>query len=80
MIKWLYRFMTQGYTTLNRRIFFKLVLLIAVPNMLLVIMINQLMDKQIEQKIAELNNTLLVLEHATNREIGALFNDQSNSD
>ncbi|SFL55529.1 Histidine kinase-, DNA gyrase B-, and HSP90-like ATPase [Paenibacillus sp. 1_12] len=75
MFKWIYVFLTQGYKTLNRGIFFKLVLLIAVPNMLMVIMINQLMDKQIEQKIAELNNTLLVLEHATNREIGALFND-----
>jgi two-component system sensor histidine kinase YesM len=75
MIKRLYGFLTQGYKTLNRRIFFKLVLLIAVPNMLLVVMINQLMEKQIEQKIEELNNTLLVLEHATNREIGALFND-----
>jgi two-component system sensor histidine kinase YesM len=75
MFKRLYGFLTQGYKTLNRRIFFKLVLLIAVPNMLLVIMINQLMDKQIEQKAEELNNTLLVLEHATNREIGALFND-----
>jgi two-component system sensor histidine kinase YesM len=75
MFKRLYGFLTQGYKTLNRRIFFKLVLLIAVPNMLLVLMINQLMEKQIEQKIEELNNTLLVLEHATNREIGALFND-----
>jgi two-component system sensor histidine kinase YesM len=75
MVKRLYGFLTQGYKTLNGRIFFKLVLLIAVPNMLLVVMINQLMEKQIDQKIEELNNTLFVLEHATNREIGALFND-----
>jgi two-component system sensor histidine kinase YesM len=75
MAKQLFRYLTQGYKTVNGRIFFKLVLLIAIPNILLVALFNQLMDKQIEQKIAELNNTLLVLEHAANREIGALFND-----
>jgi methyl-accepting chemotaxis protein len=75
MVKRLYGFLTRGYKTLNGRIFFKLVLLIAIPNLLLVFMINQLMEKQINQKMDELNNTLLVLEHATNREIGALIND-----
>ncbi|WP_165972315.1 sensor histidine kinase [Paenibacillus piri] len=75
MLKRLLRFCSGFYRTLKRKIFVKLILLIVIPNLLLLLIINQLMNKQIQQKIDEMDNTLYVLEHATSRELRALFND-----
>ncbi|WP_248930093.1 sensor histidine kinase [Paenibacillus hamazuiensis] len=67
--------LTSWYRTLSRRIFVKLILLIVIPNLLLLAIINQLMNKQIKQKTEEMDNTLYVLEHAASREIRAIFSD-----
>lgn len=75
MLNRLSRYLFQWYTTLNSKIFIKLILIISLPNLLLIAVIAQLMYDQIEQKEAEMNNTLYVLEHATSREIRAIFND-----
>lgn len=75
MLKPLFRHLSRWYTTLNSKIFIKLILIISVPNLLLIAVIAQLMSDQIEQKEAEMNNTLYVLEHAASREIRAIFND-----
>jgi two-component system sensor histidine kinase YesM len=65
----------QWFATLRRRIFLKLILMIAIPNLLLIVVITQLMSAQINNKINEMNDTLFVLEHAASREIRAIFND-----
>lgn len=59
--------------TMSRTIFTKLLLLLLVPNLLLVFVIQQLADRQIEQKEREIHDTLTGIEHAVNREISSLF-------
>ncbi|UUZ84956.1 hypothetical protein LJK88_15930 [Paenibacillus sp. P26] len=75
MLKRAMHFVTRWYRTLSRRIFVKLILLILIPNLLLLVIINELMNKQIQQKLSEMDNTLYVLEHATGRELRGLFGD-----
>ncbi|MCZ8516940.1 sensor histidine kinase [Paenibacillus filicis] len=75
MLNWALRFVTRWYRNLSRRIFVKLILLIVIPNLLLLVIINQLMNRQIQQKLSEMDNTLYVLEHATSRELRGLFGD-----
>ncbi|WP_259619981.1 cache domain-containing sensor histidine kinase [Paenibacillus doosanensis] len=58
---------------MSRTIFIKLLLLLLIPNLLLMFVIQQLTDRQVQQKASEIHNTLLGLEHAVNREIGSLF-------
>lgn len=74
MAKWL-KYVFQWFATLRRRIFLKLIFMIAIPNLLLIVVISQLMSDQINNKVKEMNDTLFVLEHATSREIRAIFND-----
>ncbi len=75
MLRKLFKFFLVGYKTLRRRIFVKLILIIILPNLLLLVIINQLMHNQIRQKMGEMDSTLIVLEHATSRELRAIFND-----
>lgn len=65
--------LNRWYNQMSRMIFTKLLLLLLIPNLLLVFVIQQLTDRQVEQKASEIHNTLLGLEHAVNREISALF-------
>lgn len=67
------RLLSRWYNTPPRTLFVKLLLLLLIPNLLLVFVIQQLMERQTEQKINEIRNMLVGLEHAANREIGALF-------
>jgi two-component system, sensor histidine kinase YesM len=75
MHKQLQRVIKKWYQTISRRIFIKLLLLLLIPNLLLVLFINQILERKSEQKMEEINSTLRVLEHAVNREISALFNN-----
>ncbi|WP_248924090.1 sensor histidine kinase [Paenibacillus hamazuiensis] len=73
MIERLRHFLNRSYNTLSRTIFVKLLLLLLIPNLLLVFVIQQLTDRQVEQKASEIQNTLVGLEHAVNREVSSLF-------
>ena len=73
MLNLLKKIINKWYKTISRKIFVKLLLLLLIPNLLLVLVINQLFERKSEQKIEEINSTLLVLGHAINREMSALF-------
>jgi len=65
----------KWFRTVSRRLFVKLLLFLVLPNLLLLAVIHQLMMKQAESKAAEMHHTLIVLEHATGREMSALFDN-----
>ncbi|SDD96345.1 HAMP domain-containing protein [Paenibacillus sp. UNCCL117] len=65
--------LNRWYNKMSRMIFTKLLLLLLIPNLLLVFVIQQLTDRQVEQKASEIQDTLLGLGHAVNREISSLF-------
>ncbi|SMP65289.1 sensor histidine kinase [Anoxynatronum buryatiense] len=60
---------------ISRRIIYKLLLIIILPNMIFLFMIQHLMNQHLKQQTLEMDNMLHVLNHAVSREISSLFNN-----
>lgn len=63
------------YLSIKKKVFVKLILLIIIPNILFVVIINQLANHQIQQFTREMDVTLSMIGHATSRELQGLFDD-----
>ncbi len=75
MISRLYQLLLGSYQVISRKILVKLIMFIVIPNILFLLIINQLIMNQIQQNAEDIDATLHMLGHATSREINTLFND-----
>lgn len=69
--------LTSWYLKFSRRISYKLMLTMIIPNIIFFFMMNQLMNQQLKQKTQEMDNMLYVLNHAVSREMSGLFSNIS---